>query len=95
MNDVAEQYSKMVECATDLADFFLDQEGGAFALAVACEMLQVLLRAGELPAAYLAVEIICQVNEVEFPLGLVNDFDIESFYIEQFVDLLHEVLELQ
>ena len=95
MNDLAEQYSKMVECATELADFFLDQEGGTFALIVVCEMLQILLQSRELSAAYLAVEIICQVNEVEFPLGLVNDFDIESFYIEQFVDLLHEVLELQ
>ena len=95
MNNLAEQYSKMVECATELADFFLDQEGGTFALIVVCEMLQKLLQSRELSAAYLAVEVICQGNEVEFPLGLVNDFDIESFYIEQFVDLLHEVLELQ
>lgn len=59
MNDMAEQYSKMVECATDLADFFLDQEGGAFVLAVVCEILQALLRAGELPVVSLLVDIIC------------------------------------
>ena len=51
MNDMAEQYSKMVECATELADFFLDHKNGAFALTIVCEILQVLLQSGELSAA--------------------------------------------
>lgn len=93
MNDMAEQYSKMVECATELADYFLDQEGGAFALAVACEMLQVLLQAGELPAASLIVDTICQIREVDSTLGTEIKLDKHSFDIDMFVDILIEALE--
>lgn len=93
MNDLAEQYSKMVECATDLADFFLDQEGGAFVLAVVCEILQALLQAGELPAASLVVETICQVNESESPLGSDKDLVNSSLNIERFVTFLIEVID--
>lgn len=95
MNDLAEQYSIMVECATELADFFLDQEGGAFALAVACEMLQVLLRAEELPAASLVVDTICQISEIDLPRGTDKQLDKGSFDIKCFVELLIEVLKLR
>jgi hypothetical protein len=93
VNDLPEQYSKMVECATELADYFLDQEGGAFALAVACEMLQVLLRAGELPAANLVVDTICQMSEIDLPRGTDKQLDKGSFDIKCFVELLIEVLK--
>ena len=93
MNDLAEQYSKMVECATDLADFFLDQEGGAFVLAVVCEILQALLQAGELSAASLVAETICQVNESESPLGSDKDLVSSSLNIGRFVTFLIEVID--
>lgn len=93
MNNLAEQYSKMVECATDLADFFPDQEGGAFVLAVVCEILQALLQAGELSAASLVVETICQVNESESPLGSDKDLVNSSLNIERFVTFLIEVID--
>lgn len=93
MNNLAEQYSKMVECATDLADFFLDQEGGAFVLAVVCEILQALLQAGELSAASLVLETICQVNESESPLGSDKDLVNSSLNIERFVTFLIEVID--
>lgn len=92
MNDLAEQYSKMVECATDLADFFLDQEGGTFVLAVVCEILQALLRAGELSAASLVVETIYQMSEIELSLEGLWNRNCQSFFIEQFVDILCEIL---
>ena len=92
MSDLAEQYTKIVECATELADFFLDQEGGAFALAVVCEILQVLLRAGELSAASLVIETVCRTSKIEPSLELNKELACYSFNIEQFVELLHELL---
>lgn len=93
MNDMAEQYSKIVECATELADFFLDHEGGTFALAVVCEILQVLLRAGELSAAILVIETVCRTSKIELPLEVNKDLTCYSFNMEQFVELLNEILE--
>lgn len=93
MNDLPEQYSKMVECATELADSFLDQEGGAFVLAVVCEILQALLRAGEQPAASLVVDTICQISEIDSTLGTEIKLDKHSFDIDMFVDILNEALE--
>ncbi len=95
MSDLAKQYSKMVECATDLADFFLDQEGGAFALTVICDMLQVLLQAKELPAAVLVIKTICQVSESEFPLKTGKNLDSQNFNIEQLIEILSEILKQQ
>lgn len=92
MNDLAEQYSKMVECATELADFLLDQEGGTFALAVVCEILQVLLRSGELSATYLVLKLTCRAGEIVFDPGIYKACESYNFYIEQFVELLHELL---
>lgn len=92
MNDLTKQYSKMVECATDLADFFLDQEGGAFTLAVVFEILQVLLQSGELSAASLVVETVCQVNESESPLESDKDLGNSSHNIERFITFLNEVI---
>ena len=93
MNDMAEQYSKMVECVTELADFFLDQEGGAFALAIVCEILQVLLRAGELSAVSLVIETVCRTSKIELPTEVNQDLACCSFNMELFVELLNETLE--
>ena len=91
---MAEQYSKMVECATELADFFLDQEGGAFALAVVCEILQVLLGAGQFSAACLAIKIIFHSTKVELPTTIAKcKNDIHFYYMEQLVELLSEILK--
>ena len=92
MNDLAEQYSKMVECATELADFFLDQEGGTFTLTIVCEMLQILLRAGELSALGLIVETICEVSRIELPPEMVRNPNTQNFIVEQFAELLGEIL---
>lgn len=93
MNDLAEQYSKTVECATELTDFFLDQEGGTFALAVVCEILQVLLQAGELSAAILVIENVCRTSKIELPLDVNKDLTCCSFNTEQFAESLIEILE--
>ena len=93
MNDMAEQYSKMVECVTELADFFLDQEGGAFALAIVCEILQVLLRAGELSAVSLVIETVCRTSKIELSTEVNQDLACCSFNMELFVELLNETLE--
>ena len=92
MNDLAEQYSIMVECATELADFFLDQEGGIFVLSVVCEILQVMIRAGELTAASLVVEAIYRMSKIELSLEGLWNRNLQSFFIEQFVDILCEIL---
>ena len=62
-------------------------------LAVVCEILQALLQAGELPAASLVVETICQVNESESPLGSDKDLVNSSLNIERFVTFLIEVID--
>lgn len=92
MNDLAEQYSIMVESATELADFFLDQEGGIFVLSVVCEILQVMIRAGELTAASLVVEAIYRMSKIELSLEGLWNRNLQSFFIEQFVDILCEIL---
>ena len=95
MNNLAEQYSKMVECATELADFFLDQKNGAFTLTIVCEILQVLLQSGELSAAGFVIESIFQLSEIEFPLEIDTDVENISFNLEQYMELLSEILEIR
>lgn len=93
MNCIAEQYSKMVEDTAELADFFLDQEGGYFILTVVCEILQMLLQAGELSAAFLMMKTAFQVSGTEFPLEMDKEPDSGAFHAEQFAALLREILE--
>ena len=93
MNCIAEQYSKMVEDTAELADFFLDQEGGHFVLTVICEILQMLLQAGELSAAFLVEKTVFQVSETEFPLEMEKDPDSRGFHVKQFAALLLEIFE--
>ena len=93
MNNLAEQYSKMVGCATELADFFLDQEGGAFALTVVYEMLQILIKAEEQSAASLVLENICLIGDIKLPLGKYESFGNTSFNLGHFVELIGEALE--
>ena len=81
MNDLAEQYSIMVECAT-----------GTFTLTIVCEMLQILLRAGELSALGLIVETICEVSRIELPPEMVRNPNTQNFIVEQFAELLGEIL---
>lgn len=93
MNDMAEQYSKMVECATDLTEFFLDQDGGAFALTVVYEMLQILTKAEEQSAASLVLETICLIGDIKLPLEKYESFGNSSFNLGYFVELIEEALE--
>ena len=92
MNGRAEQYSKMVKDTAELADFFIDQEGGYFILTVVCEILQMLLQAGEPSAAFLMIKTVFQVSGTEFPLKMDQEPDSRAFHAEQFAALLCEIL---
>lgn len=93
MNGIAEQYSKMVEETTELADFFLDPKAWNFALTIICEILRALLQAGELSAAHLMMKNVFLVSEIELPLEMDKQSGSRRFQIEQFTALLREILE--
>ena len=93
MKNRKEQYAEVVDSAAELADYFFDQEGGDYTLAIVCEILEVLLEDGELPAAYVVIETACRAGDVTFPLD--GDIGVEhiSFHFERFAELLREALE--
>ena len=93
MKNIKEQYIEMVNSAAELADYFFDQEGGDYTLAIVCEILEELLEDGELPAAYVVTETACRAGDVDFPLEGDTDFGSISFYLERFAELLSEALE--
>ena len=93
MKNRKEQYTEVVNSAAELADYFFDQEGGDYTLAIVCEILEELLEDGELPAAYVVIETACRAGDVTFPLKGDNDFGYISFYLDRFTELLHEALE--
>lgn len=93
MKNIKEQYIEMVNSAAELADYFFDQEGGDYTLAIVCELLAALLQNGELPATYVVIETACRAGGIDFPLEGDIDFGYISFYLERFVELLREALE--
>ena len=62
-------------------------------MTVVCEILQMLLQAGERSAAYLMMKTVFQVSEIEFPLEIDKQSDGRRFHAEQFASLLREILE--
>ena len=95
MKNRKEQYTEVVNSAAELADYFFDQEGGDYILAIVCEILEALLQDGELPAAYVVIETACRVCDVTFPLEGDTDFGYISFHLDRFAELLREALETQ
>ncbi len=88
-----EQYTEVVNSATELADYFFDQEGGDYTLAIVCEILEAFLQDGELPAVYVVIETACRAGDVGFPLEGDTDFGYISFHLERFAELLSEAME--
>ena len=64
MKNRKEHYAEVVDSAAELADYFFDQEGGDYTLAIVCEILEALLEDGELPAAYVVIETACRMGDV-------------------------------
>ena len=93
MKNRKEQYTEVVNSVAELADYFFDQEGGDYTLAIVCEILEVLLEDGELPAAYVVIETAYRAGDVDFPLEGDTDFGHISFHLERFAELLREALE--
>ena len=93
MKNRKEQYAEVVDSAAELEDYFFDQEGGDYTLAIVCEILEALLEDGELPAAYVVIETACRAGDVDFPLEGDTDFGYISFHLERFAELLREALE--
>ena len=95
MKNRKEQYTEVVNSAAELVDYFFDQEGGDYTLAIVCEILEALLEDGELPAAYAVIETACRAGDINFPLEGDTDFGYISFHLERFAELLRETLEIR
>lgn len=93
MNNRKEQYTEVMSSAAELADYFFDQEGGDFTLAIVCEILDDLLKGKELPAACAVLKAACRVSDIKFPLEGDTYVGYLGFYLEQSVDLLIAALE--
>lgn len=93
MKNRKEQYTEVVNSAAELADYFFDQEGGDYTLAIVCEILEALLEDGELTAAYVVLETVCRGGDIDFPMEGDTDFGYIGFHLERFAELLSETLK--
>ena len=80
MKNRKEQYAEVVNSAAELADYFSDQEGGDYTLAIVCEILEALLEDGELPAAYVVIETACRLGDVDYDAERSMCYEADAYY---------------
>ena len=87
MNDAAKWYPQMIEDISEIADVFLDFEGGDIFLVVLYEVLQELLEHKQFLALVVIIKELYAVAQILLPCN-IEDSDYSILFVQAIRDLL-------
>ena len=92
MELTAKQYEIAVNNAAEISQVLLDMEGGKYVLAMFSELVQELLKEGNISGATLVVQKLHGAAEVPFELDALDE-SITAAWIVPFSETLGGILE--
>ena len=92
METTAKQYEVAVNNASEISQVILDMEGGRYVLAMFNEMVQELLKEGNISGAASVARKLHGAAEVPFELDALNESNTAAWIIP-FSEILGEILE--
>lgn len=95
MNDNLTQYEIILNQASEIADMFLDMDGGSFFLALICELLQELIVANNFAGATIIIGKLYEVSGVPVTSNAECRVKKDSSWMNLLITAITDLLEME